>query len=171
MSVPMNTLYIQDLLRFIRVLMKNAAYCFLITHSSQGEMHARLMQPFLPEEDLSVWFGASRNSRKVREIEANHLVTLTYFYQAEYAYLSVQGRASLSDDRALRKQYWREEWFKFWPGGPEQEDYSLIQVKPYHIEIMDLAQGIAPEPYGLRPLILVKEREQWVVRDDSLALS
>jgi general stress protein 26 len=168
MNAPLNTLYIPDFLRFIRTLMKNAAYCFLITHSSEGEMHARLMQPFLPEEDLSVWFGASSHSRKVRQIQANHLVTLTYFYQAEYAYLSIQGRATLSADRTLRKQYWRDEWIKFWPGGPEQDDYSLIHVQPYHIEIMDLAQGIAPEPYGLRPLVLVKQQERWRVLDDSL---
>jgi len=154
---------IQALLSAARAVMEGAEFCFLITHSRQGEMHARLMQPFLPEEDLSVWFGASRDSRKVREIEANHLVTLTYHYSAENAYVSIQGRASLTDELSLRKRYWRQRWFEFWPDGPEGGDYFLIQVKPYQIEIMDFKRGIAPEPYGLRPVILSRELDKWVV--------
>jgi general stress protein 26 len=163
----MNPPSIPDLLNLARVVMEGAEFCFLVTHSRQGEMHARLMQPFLPEDDLSVWFGASRNSRKVHEIEANQLVTLTYHFQAENAYVSVQGAATFSDDLSLRNRYWRKEWIKFWPGGPEQDDYSLIQVKPYQIEIMDFKRGVAPAPYGLRPLILTKELDAWVILDNN----
>jgi hypothetical protein len=53
--------------------------------------------------------------------------------------------------------------YQFWPAGPEGDDFILILVRPYQIDIMNLEQGIAPEPYGLRPLILTKELERWVV--------
>jgi general stress protein 26 len=162
----MNANEINRSLSVARSIMLGAEFCFLITHSRQGEMHARLMQPFEPEEDLSVWFGASPNSRKVHEIEQNHLVTLTYHHAAENAYVSIQGRATLHRDLPLRKQYWRESWFAFWPQGPEGDDYILIQVLPYQIEVMNFEQGVAPEPYGLRPLILTKELDQWVVLED-----
>jgi general stress protein 26 len=159
----MNDNQIQSYLQSARAIMEGAEFCFLITHSRQGEMHARLMQPFAPEDDLEVWFGASPVSRKVKEIQANQLVTLTYHYPAENAYLVIQGRAELQDDLALRRRYWRESWNQFWPAGPEGDDFILILVRPYQIDIMNLEEGIAPEPYGLRPLILTKELERWVV--------
>ena len=165
----MNANEINSYLSAARSIMQGAEFCFLITHSRQGEMHARLMQPFQPEEDLSVWFGVSPKSRKVHEIEQNPLVTLTYHYPAEKAYVSVQGRATLHVDVPLRKQYWRESWFAFWPEGPEGDDFILIQVLPYQIDIMNFDQGITPEPFGLRPLILTKELDQWVVLEDSSA--
>jgi general stress protein 26 len=126
-------------------------------HAQQARRDARPPDAALStEEDLSVWFGASPNSRKVHEIEQNQLVTLTYHYAAEKAYVSIQGRATLHVDIPLRKQYWRESWFAFWPQGPEGDDYILIQVSPYQIDVMNFEQGVTPEPFGLRPLILTK---------------
>jgi general stress protein 26 len=158
---------IQKYLEITRYIMEQAEFCFLITHSRQGELHARLMQPFKPEDDLSVWCGASFTSRKVHEIEANKLVTLTYHYQPENAYVSLQGRATLEGDITLRKKYWRSEWSAFWPDGPEGGDYHLIHIQPYQIDVMNFQKGVAPEPYGLRPLILTKELDQWVVLEDN----
>jgi general stress protein 26 len=163
----MNANEIEQYLSTARKVMEGAQFCFINTHSRQGEIHARLMQPFMPEEDLSVWFGAALNSRKVREIEANQLVTLTYHYQSENAYVSLQGRAILEDDLSLKRRYWREEWIDFWTDGPEGSDYILIHVQPYQLEIMNLQQGVAPEPYGLRPLILAKDLNEWVVMEDN----
>jgi len=40
-------------------------YCALITTGSEGEIHVRTMDPFLPERDMTIWFGTNKNSRKV----------------------------------------------------------------------------------------------------------
>lgn len=154
---------IQKYLEAVRAVMVRAEFCFLISHSRQGELHARLMQPFLPEEDLTVWFGVNARSRKVHEIEANQLVTMAYHFQPESAYVSLQGRAALVDDLEMRRRYWRQEWSEFWTDGPEGDDYLLVRVQPYQIDIMNNALQVTDENSLLRPLILTKEVDEWTV--------
>ena len=59
-----------DWIEVARITIEPKDYCFLITQSESGRANARLMQPFKPEEDLTIWFGSSPRSRKVREIAA-----------------------------------------------------------------------------------------------------
>ena len=49
------------LLEVAKATIRATAYCFLITLGDTGQAHARLMQPFAPEEDLTIWFGTSRH--------------------------------------------------------------------------------------------------------------
>jgi predicted pyridoxine 5'-phosphate oxidase superfamily flavin-nucleotide-binding protein len=59
-------------------VMKASRYCVLITVDSAGQPHARAMDPFPPEEVLTIWLGTNSRSRKVREIRDNPRVTLYY---------------------------------------------------------------------------------------------
>jgi hypothetical protein len=45
------------------------------------------------------------------------------------------------------------------------DDYVLVKFIPRHIEIMHLVQGVAPEPFGLRPVVLTQTETGWVVAD------
>lgn len=57
----------EDWLEAARATMEGAEYCFLITVSESGGANARLMQPFKPEEDLTVWFGQSAVAEGARD--------------------------------------------------------------------------------------------------------
>lgn len=142
-----------------------ATYCFLITQSERGQTNARLMQPFEPEEDLTIYLGASPRSRKVREIERNQEVVVTYQNSREHAYVCLLGRAQIETEIEARRKYWREEWAIFWPGGPESENYVLIRFVPSRIELMNISRNIAPEP-RTQPAVLVRAGEGWAVPDD-----
>jgi general stress protein 26 len=107
------------------------------------------MQPFEPQPNLIIWLGTSPKSRKVREIHSNDQVTLGYAYAQEGAYVTLTGTASIEDDKTLRQRFWRKEFADFWPSGPEDDDYALIKFVPSRIELMNIAQGVAPEPFGL----------------------
>ena len=48
-----------------RATIKASGFCFLITVDSDGQPQARLMDPFTPEDDMTVWMGTNRNTRKV----------------------------------------------------------------------------------------------------------
>jgi general stress protein 26 len=126
------------------------------------------MQPFEPEEDLTIYFGASPRSRKVREIERNQEVTVTYQNSREHAYVCLLGQAQIEKGIEARRKYWREEWAIFWPGGPESEDYVLIKFVPSRIELMNISRKIAPEP-RTQPAALVRVGEGWAVPDDEHA--
>lgn len=136
--------------------MRAVQYAFLITWSSGAEPHARLMQPFPPEDDLTVWFGASPRSRKVRDVTDNPKVLVTYQHDAESAYLSLYGSAVVVDDLAERQRRWMETWSAFFIGGPTGDDYVLLRVTPYRLELMNFAHGVTPPPFGLQYANLVR---------------
>jgi len=148
-----------------RTSLKSVEYCFLITLGESGAPHARLVQPFEPEEDLTLWVGTWEKSRKVKEIQRDNRVTLAYYDEEDTAYVTLVGSADIESDREKRKKYWREEWLGFLPEGPEGDDYVLIKFVPERIEIMSFGRGILPEPYGLRPAVLVRSADTWVVAD------
>ncbi len=142
-----------------------AEYCFLITVSGSGRANARLMHPFKPGEDLTIWFGVSPRSRKVREIEANNQVTVTYLNAREHGYVALQGKAQVERDLDARSQHWREEWARFWPAGPEDEDYVVVKFVPTRIELMNIIRKVVPKP-RTQPAILVRVEDSWVIPDD-----
>lgn len=160
MAAPMTA---ERLLAVARETIRAAEYCFLITQDRSGQVSTRLMQPFDPEPDLTIWMGASPKSRKVRQIREDGRATLAYQDKASNAYAVLSGSAAIVDDPAQRRHYWREGWEAFFKQGPEGEDYVLIRFTPNRIELMNFAQEVAPEPYGLRPAVLLRQGEGWVV--------
>jgi general stress protein 26 len=141
-------------------------YCFLITLSESGRPHARLVQPFEPEENLTIWVGTWAKSRKVREIQKDNRVTLAFHDEEDTAYVALLGSAQVESDIEMKRKYWREDWIGFLPEGPEGDDYVLIKFIPSRIELMSFSQGILPRPYGLRPAVLMRVEESWTVVEE-----
>jgi general stress protein 26 len=144
-------------------IMEEAEFCFLMTSGEAGEINARLMQPYPPEAGLVVHFGASRDSRKARELQHNPRATVAYQLPVAGAYVTLLGRATVETGSALSRQYWRESFDAFWPDGPEANDYAILRFVPERVEIMHIGAGVAPEPFGLRPAVLVRENGAWQI--------
>lgn len=155
----------EQLLGAARATMEASEYCFLITSGPEGA-DARLMQPFAPDEDLTVRFGTSKGSRKAREILAEGRAMVAYSDPTEVAYVVLKGTATLEGDPEQRRRYWREDWRTFYPGGPEDEDYVLIRFAPDRVELMNFTREVTPPPYGLRPAILAREGEAWRLAEE-----
>jgi general stress protein 26 len=154
---------VNNLMAAARAIIQSNKYCMLMTHAPTGAINARLMQPFPPDHDLTLWFGTSPRSGKVRDLRANPHATVVYQDNARVAYVTLQGTARLENDLNLRKNHWFEGWKLFWPDGPEGDDYILIRFMPEQIEIMNFAENIAPPPYGLMPAVLTRRGDQWVL--------
>lgn len=65
----------------------------LITFDESGNTRVRVMDPFLPDEDWSVWLGTDRSTRKVRDIERDPRVTIYYYSSELVGYVSIYGTA------------------------------------------------------------------------------
>jgi len=153
----------EQLLATARELAKTTEYCFFITQSKEGHPHARLMQPYEPECDLTMYFGASPRSRKVRELQLQSKVSLAFYNQQETAYVTLLGSATTTKDITLCQKYWRANWNDLFPGGPESSDYLLIKFVPERIEMMNYAHQAMPQPYSLHPTILKRDGQKWVI--------
>jgi general stress protein 26 len=153
------------LLKTAKSSIRSAEYCFLITLGEKGEANARLVQPFEPEEDMTIWIGTWSKSRKVKEIQEDNRATLAFHDKEGTAYVTLLGSAQIERDTTKKRKYWREEWLGFLPQGPDGDDYVLVKFIPLRIELMSFSHGILPQPYGLKPAVAVRSEDLWVVAD------
>lgn len=143
---------------------RGAEFTFLITSGTGDVPSARLMQPFPPSDEFTVWLGTSPASRKAAELRANPAATLAYQAADGTGYVSVRGVASLVTDVEARAAHWREDWQAFFPGGPTGDDYVLVQVVAHELEVVDFARGVTPPPYGLKSATIVRDGADWRLR-------
>lgn len=152
---------VKDALVTARSIMKKADYCFFVSQGAHGESNARLMHPFEPDGDFNIWLGAAPNSRKVREVLKHNKVTLTFLSPTDIAYVTILGTATIENNAEKKRTYWRAYWSDMYPGGPEAEEYVLIKVQPYKIEMMNFAKSVLPQPYGLKPFGIARKGDHW----------
>ncbi len=141
------------LLKGARKIMIDAGVCSLITLDKEGNPRARTMDPFLPEDDFTVWFGTNSSSRKVTQIKNDPRVTLYYFESNTSGYVVISGTAQLINKPEKKDSYWKNEWEAFYPN--ERENYLLIKVTPIWLEVLDPAHGIYNNPKTWQPPIVV----------------
>lgn len=155
----------EEYLTITEDIVRAAKYSSLITLGANGYVHARVMQHFAPEADLTLWFGASPNSRKAEDIRRDNRVTAIFREDSSPAYAVLAGHAEIVTDLDLRRSHWFPEWDAFFPGGPEGDDYALIKMTPTRIELLNFARDVTPVPYGLAHRDLVLTNGVWQVVD------
>ena len=109
-------------------IMTDAENCAFITIDSLGVAHVRAMDPFLPEEDFTVWMATNPKSLKVQQVEKNKNVSLYYFDVKSVSYVTLQGVVSIVNDAAEKEKYWKITWKKFYKN--RTTDYILLKFTP-----------------------------------------
>lgn len=110
--------------------------CMMVTHDA-GTIRARPMVGRADRPAKTIWFISNRTRHKDDEVAADPSVCLTYADVARNTYLSISGKAMLSDDRAKLRELWStgvDAWFK---DGPDDPDAILIAVRPESAEYWD----------------------------------
>jgi general stress protein 26 len=127
-----------------REIMDASGTCVLITLDDESLPMARIMDPFPPESDFTVWFGTNATSRKVDQIKNNPDVTLYYQDSDASGYVVIHGKAQLIDDQKEKQNRWKDAWESFYPN--KREGYLLIKVSPGWMEILSYTRGITGDP-------------------------
>jgi general stress protein 26 len=126
-----------------RELIATQKYCALITLDEAGRPSVRTMNPFPPEEDMSVWMATNDRSRKVQEMRKDPRVTLYYSdHQQAIGYVAITGRAVLIDDMNEIKKRKREYWDSAFPG---LKNLVLVKVVPERLDVLYYKRGIAAD--------------------------
>ena len=137
-----------DLVAAARKRMTAQTYCALITLDASGRPSVRTMNPFPPEEDMTVWFATNDRSRKVAEIRANPRVTLYYADHAKASgYVALSGRAVLVDDVKEILKRKRAYWDQSFPG---LKNLVLVKVVPETLDVLDYEGKIVVDPVTWR---------------------
>ena len=137
-----------ELVAAARKVMTSQTYCALITLDAAGRPSIRTMNPFPPEDDLTVWFATNDRSRKVAEMRADPRVTLYYADHAKASgYVSLSGRAVLVDDRAEILKRKRAYWDTSFPG---LKNLVLVKVVPEKLDVLNYEGKIVVDPVTWR---------------------
>ncbi len=123
-----------------RELIGTLKFCALITTDADGQAHVRTMNPFPPEDDMSVWMATTTKSRKYAEIQKNPRATVYYANHAGAdGYVSLAGKAVLVDDAQEIQKRWRAYWEQAFP---DRRNLVLIRVIPERLEVVYYKHGL-----------------------------
>lgn len=84
-------------------------------------------------EDLATYLSTNTSSRKVAQFQANPVASLYYCTPADFRGLMVQGQIALIEDAAIESTLWQPGWERYYPGGEEDPDYVVLQLRPERV--------------------------------------
>lgn len=135
-------------------LMQAARYCTFVTVDEEGQPRARVVDPFPPEKDMTVWMATRAATRKVAQIRKNPRATLLCFDGTKKGYMTLLGTATVVDDPAEKASRWKPEWKEFYENENRGPDYVLIRLEPTSLEILSPAHGLNNDPRTWLPVSL-----------------
>jgi general stress protein 26 len=116
-------------------IIRDFPVAMLVTHGRDGALIARPMSVARVGGDETLYFATAFDSEKVRELEAEPLVLVSFQGKTEHAALS--GRATVSRDRALVDDLWNDSWKVYFPRGKDDPDLAIVVVEPERGEYWD----------------------------------
>src|SRR5271166_1063409 len=127
-------------------LMQDIKVPMVVTHDGdKGRMRARPMAAHLDPDANAIFFLTDAQAAKDKEIDLNDNVCLVFSDIRKQHYVSLTGRAELSDDRAKIKQLWSSLDSAFWS---DENDPSIrvLKITPTFAEYWD--RGGRTRPCG-----------------------
>ena len=114
--------------------MKDMDLCFMVTKDGSGLCSRPMSNNAQVDWDGDNWFFSNGDTRKVRQLETDATVELTF--NGEKDWVALRGKAKLHrKDKALFEEHWTsdiEEWF---PKGIDTPGLVLIQVTADEAEL------------------------------------
>jgi len=137
-----------ELIAAAREIIAAQQYCALITLDEEGRPQVRTMNPFPPEDDMTVWIATSTLTRKVQHIRRDPRVTLYYAdHSKATGFVAITGRAVLVDDQAEMIKRKRAYWDSAFPGF---KNLVLIKVIPERMDVLNYKAGAVNDPVTWR---------------------
>ena len=121
---------------------RNAKVVFMTTYDGNKE-RTRQMTNYNDDLDGVIWFPTEKDTRKVKDIEKNKKVLLTFPAKKRGEYYEIEGEASFaSDDEVMEKWVW---WWlywhpaqrnRFWSPPQRNERRAIINIKPINAKLV-----------------------------------
>lgn len=112
----------------IAELTKGMHICMMTTLCKDGSLSSRPMavqdEPF----NGTMWFLTRSQSEKVEDIAQDQNITLTFAEPSESKYISLKGRADVSQDRAKIKELWNPMYRAWFPDGEDDPEIAVLRV-------------------------------------------
>ncbi|MFO0746643.1 MAG: pyridoxamine 5'-phosphate oxidase family protein [Myxococcota bacterium] len=129
----------------MRELLAKFDTAFLVSHAhGAGHYHARPMAVAGKDDDGDLWFVTAIESPKVREIEADPKVLVTF--QDGQRFMAMTGEAQVVRDRKKLDEVWSPTMKVWFPEGKDDPSVALLKVDVHEAEYWD-NHGVAGLKY------------------------
>lgn len=127
----------EESIRKLHEMIDDVEVAMLTGISADGRLLSRPLHTMDVDADGTLWFASGYDSEKVREIEANPQVNVSYESRGKGIYVSVSGHASIVRDRATIDAKWKPGMGVFFKGGKDDPNLCLIRVEAESAEYWD----------------------------------
>jgi general stress protein 26 len=124
----------------LAAMIKDIKFTMLSTVTADGSIHSRPMATQhldVKSFDGTLWFFSKKSSFKNSDIKTEQHVNLAYANADKQQYVSVSGRAQISNDKQKMKELWNPLLKAWFPEGLEDPEISLIGVQVDNAELWD----------------------------------
>lgn len=116
-------------------LMEKVGFCMLASHD--GDLiRSRPMAAYIEREEGTIYFLTDAESHKDEEIARDPNVCLAFANSDDQKYVSVSGRAQVSNDRAKIRELWSTP-AKAWWDSPDDPSIRVLKVTPGDAQYWD----------------------------------
>ena len=121
----------------LRDLIKDVRVAMLTTVDEDGSLRSRPMATQEMELDGELWFFTGAGSPKVREVQREQHVNVSYANPDDQQYVSVSGTAQVVHDRAKAEERWNPILKAWFPKGLDDPDLALLRIRVEKAEYWD----------------------------------
>lgn len=142
----------QDAVAKIKEIVAKAENCFFCTAVSTGDSGAaRPMNVRQVDDEGNLWFLSAGDSHKNEELERDPSVRLFFQGSPHSDFLQLNGRATVSTDRAKIEELWEPILRTWFTGGKDDPRITVLKVEPTDGYYWDTKHG--PAVAGVKMLI------------------
>lgn len=142
-------------------LIQDMDIAMLVTRRPDGHLNSRAMDTQKLAAGADLWFCTSEGEGKLKEIEADPHVNLSYYNSKTREWISVSGLARVSRDRQKIHELYQPDWKAWFPeegdprhGTPDDPRIVLIGV--------DVHAAVFFEVTKPRPVVLYEVAKGWL---------
>lgn len=122
-------LFSREAIEKLQSLVNSIDVCMFCSALKEGSIHTVPMSRQEVDEEGAIWFLTSSESETCKNVEQDPRVQLLYADVGNYNFLTVQGTATISYDKARIEKYWNkfvEAWFE----GKDDTRIRVMKVSP-----------------------------------------
>lgn len=149
----------KDQLQKFYALVNDIEIAMMTTRRPDGHLRSRAMANQKPAAGADLWFVSADNTEKLRDLEHDPHVNLTYYRESSREWVSVSGLATISRDRQKIRELYAPDWKMYFPneGDPRHgtaDDPRMVLIgidihaaeflevdKPKPVVLYELAKG------------------------------
>jgi general stress protein 26 len=131
-------MWTRDDKKSLQQLIRSSRIGMLTTIDGNTGLRGRPMVAHMTSEGDALWLLTDAFAPKVREIEKDSRVNVTFASQAEQRYASLSGNAELIRDRTRVEKLWSQSDKAWFPKGRQSSSLATLRVQVRRAELWDV---------------------------------